>query len=121
MERSGSAIPPTLTNDNPAALSGATVTAAAGGVAATGPTQQPAPLQHQTSRDVLGGGNPFLNRRPTEDGSQPITATAGSLARSFFSRSSSQQAQEGPGGGPDDGEDTMKNLRKTFAGIFGDM
>jgi len=24
-------------------------------------------------------------------------------------------------GGPDDGEDTMKNLRKTFAGIFGDM
>uniref|UniRef100_A0A1I8IWG4 Synapsin_C domain-containing protein n=1 Tax=Macrostomum lignano TaxID=282301 RepID=A0A1I8IWG4_9PLAT len=27
----------------------------------------------------------------------------------------------GPGGGGEEGEDTMKNLRKTFAGIFGDM
>ena len=110
MERSSSAIPPALASDN----------AAATGAPGTAQASMIPPLQQQSSRDVLGGGNPFLNRRNTEDGSQPITATAGSLARSFFSRSSSQ-AQEGSGGGPDDGEDTMKNLRKTFAGIFGDM
>lgn len=86
---------------------------------ASGPASGPPPLQSQQSNSVLGGGNPFLNRRQTEDGTGQSASTAGSLARSFFSRSASQQAQEG---GPEpDGEDTMKNLRKTFAGIFGDM
>ncbi|EFX85031.1 hypothetical protein DAPPUDRAFT_314472 [Daphnia pulex] len=103
MERSSSAIPPALAGDDTGSV---------------GSASQPASLQQQSSRDVLGGGNPFLTRRGTEDGT-PVTA--GSLARSFFTRSSSQQAQEGSGGGTDDGEDTMKNLRKTFAGIFGDM
>lgn len=103
LERSASAVPPAAAPvDSPASsVSGA-----------TGAQPQ---LQQQPSRDVLGGGNPFLNRRPTDESGQPVTA--GSLARSLFSRSSSQ-AQDG---GPDDGEDTMKNLRKTFAGIFGDM
>ncbi|XP_046441849.1 synapsin-like [Daphnia pulex] len=103
MERSSSAIPPALAGDDTGSV---------------GSASQPTSLQQQSSRDVLGGGNPFLTRRGTEDGT-PVTA--GSLARSFFTRSSSQQAQEGSGGGTDDGEDTMKNLRKTFAGIFGDM
>lgn len=111
MERSSSAIPPSLAGDD-------SVPGVAGGAPALA-SQQSTPLQHQTSRDVLGGGNPFLTRRGTEDGTQSVSA--GSLARSFFTRSSSQQAQEGSVGGPDDGEDTMKNLRKTFAGIFGDM
>lgn len=111
MECSSSAIPPSLAGDD-------SVPGVAGGAPALA-SQQSTPLQHQTSRDVLGGGNPFLTRRGTEDGTQSVSA--GSLARSFFTRSSSQQAQEGSVGGPDDGEDTMKNLRKTFAGIFGDM
>lgn len=106
MERSASAVPP----------SGAQVDSPASSVSGA-PAGQPIgqQQQQQPSRDVLGGGNPFLNRRPTDESGQPVTA--GSLARSLFSRSSSQ-AQEG---GNDDGEDTMKNLRKTFAGIFGDM
>ena len=108
MERSNSAVPPVLAGDDSSSIGSASI------------TQQSTPQQQQSSRDVLGGGNPFLTRRGTEDGT-PLTA--GSLARSFFTRSSSQQAQEGSvgGGGTDDGEDTMKNLRKTFAGIFGDM
>jgi len=106
-ERSSSALPPSSMDDS--SMEGET--------AATAPSN---PVV-QTARDVLGGGNPFLSRRSTEDGTQG--SAAGNLARSFFSRSASQQQSEGgsSGGGPDDGEDTMKNLRKTFAGIFGDM
>ena len=76
---------------------------------------------------VLGGGNPFLNRRQTEDGGGSMASAAGNMARSFFTRSASQQGQQegsmagAAPGGEVDGEDTMKNLRKTFAGIFGDM
>jgi len=106
-ERSSSALPPSAMDES--SMDGEVPSAA---------PINPVP---QTSRDVLGGGNPFLSRRLTEDGTQG--SAAGNLARSFFSRSASQQQSEGGsgGGGPDDGEDTMKNLRKTFAGIFGDM
>lgn len=41
-------------------------------------------------------------------------------ARPAFGRQSSTSAQS-TGAPGEDSEDTMKNLRKTFAGIFGDM
>jgi len=66
-------------------------------------------------RDSQGGGG----RRDSQSGSTRTTSSTGS----FFQRQNSQQsnaASANPAGG-DDGEDTMKNLRKTFAGIFGDM
>ncbi|GBL73907.1 hypothetical protein AVEN_230851-1 [Araneus ventricosus] len=40
---------------------------------------------------------------------------------SLFRRDSQQADGEKSEKGPEDSEDTMRNLRKTFAGIFGDM
>lgn len=51
-------------------------------------------------------------RRATE----PSAVTETSRGPSMFGRQSSTATQNG-----EDTEDTMKNLRKTFAGIFGDM
>lgn len=47
-------------------------------------------------------------------------ASAASAARGVFHRQGSQ-SQSTTGIGGEDTDDTMKNLRKTFAGIFGDM
>ena len=46
--------------------------------------------------------------------------TLGQNPTQFFQRQNSTDFAPRPPSG-DDGEDTMKNLRKTFAGIFGDM
>lgn len=40
-----------------------------------------------------------------------------SMSTASRARPTAQQSS----GNPDDGDDTMKNLRKTFAGIFGDL
>lgn len=51
--------------------------------------------------------------RRTEDSAQS--------QRAAFGRQGSTTGSVGGPGGGEDTEDTMKNLRKTFAGIFGDM
>jgi hypothetical protein len=48
------------------------------------------------------------------------STTAGNPRGGFFRQNSNVSTSGGVGGG-EEGEDTMKNLRKTFAGIFGDM
>lgn len=63
-------------------------------------------------------------RRPVDDSSQSSQQSAQQQKGSLFGRQTSVTAStEGPTapGTGDDAEDTMKNLRKTFAGIFGDM
>lgn len=50
--------------------------------------------------------------------SAPSTGRQPDLPPRPFQRQGSQQQQQSVG---EDTEDTMKNLRKTFAGIFGDM
>ncbi|XP_021913970.1 synapsin isoform X3 [Zootermopsis nevadensis] len=63
--------------------------------------------QSSSVSSVTSGG-----RRATE----PSAVTEASRGPSMFGRQSSTATQNG-----EDTEDTMKNLRKTFAGIFGDM
>ncbi|XP_018494293.1 synapsin [Galendromus occidentalis] len=68
-----------------------------------------------------GDTNPFnAAAGAAEQASAAATAAASALTRgaaSLFRR----ESQSDKSGAPDDPEDTMGNLRKTFAGVFGDM
>uniref|UniRef100_A0A182KER9 Synapsin_C domain-containing protein n=1 Tax=Anopheles christyi TaxID=43041 RepID=A0A182KER9_9DIPT len=103
----------------------------------TSPTEDAPPVPIGTRPVPVGGGPPPIPERTTPG--------VGSIGRhgSFSSQSASQSssvsgvssasaarsgvgkglAAGGPGGPSvvEDAEDTMKNLRKTFAGIFGDI
>lgn len=70
------------------------------GQAPTQPKQSPGPSTNQRPGPSSSRGGDQASSRPSAP--RPTTKTGG-----------------GPGG--EDSEDTMKNLRKTFAGIFGDM
>ncbi|KAK2584475.1 hypothetical protein KPH14_006850 [Odynerus spinipes] len=85
---------------------GGSTTALAGDVSATDSHHQLQRRDSQASQSSTVSSAPSVGRRPEEP---PIS-------RVPFHRQGSQSQTQG-----EDTEDTMKNLRKTFAGIFGDM
>ncbi|XP_014209297.1 synapsin, partial [Copidosoma floridanum] len=80
-----------------------------------GPPDQHPPLQRRDSQasqsSTVSSGAPSVSRRQPDE-PPPVPPTS----RMPFQRQGSQS--QAPS---EDTEDTMKNLRKTFAGIFGDM
>lgn len=78
-------------------------------------------------------GQPLIKSQHNDPWSVPPSQTPMSQTSQFsstfntsMSGTSSTPSRPRPGaqqssGNPDDGDDTMKNLRKTFAGIFGDI
>ncbi|CAG2113658.1 unnamed protein product [Medioppia subpectinata] len=70
------------------------------------------PFSHQNA------GNVGVNQTPVVDNQQNVNQNQSQNRPTLFRRTS-QTGNEEPKG--DEGEDTMRNLRKTFAGIFGDM
>ncbi|XP_063842811.1 synapsin-like isoform X2 [Scylla paramamosain] len=95
------------------------------------PSQQRRDSQASQSSSMSGFSSASGTRRQVDDSSQSSQQSGQQQQKgSLFGRQTSVTAStEGSGvsgavpgtGGPDDTEDTMKNLRKTFAGIFGDM
>ncbi|XP_046384730.1 synapsin [Ischnura elegans] len=103
-------------------LSGTTSTAsigsastAAGGAGIIGSDASQQSLQRRDSQTSQTGSTGSARRQPST-GSEEVTGT-----RPIFGRQGSTTSAASIGGQGDDSEDTMKNLRKTFAGIFGDM
>ncbi|GFU45855.1 synapsin [Nephila pilipes] len=69
-------------------------------------------------------GLPPPPRRASQTSASDVAAAASrptGPGPSLFRRDSQQADGEKSEKGPEDSEDTMRNLRKTFAGIFGDM
>ncbi|CAL1280364.1 unnamed protein product [Larinioides sclopetarius] len=69
-------------------------------------------------------GLPPPPRRASQTSASDVAAAAArppGTGPSLFRRDSQQAEGEKSEKGPEDSEDTMRNLRKTFAGIFGDM
>ncbi|XP_076033214.1 synapsin isoform X4 [Oratosquilla oratoria] len=77
------------------------------------PNHQRRDSQASQSSSMSGFSSASGTRRPIEDMQPPQQQPA---KPNIFGRQTSVTNTEG-----DDTEDTMKNLRKTFAGIFGDM
>ncbi|XP_047740253.1 synapsin [Hyalella azteca] len=73
------------------------------------PNAQRRDSQASQSSSMSGFSSASSARRPEDQQSQPVKT-------GHFGRQTSATNEN-----PDDTEDTMKNLRKTFAGIFGDM
>lgn len=80
-------------------------------------SQAGSPTASQSS-SISGFSSASGTRRQVDEVSQSSQQSAGQKP-SLFGRQTSVTANEAATG--DDTEDTMKNLRKTFAGIFGDM
>ncbi|XP_073976738.1 synapsin [Rhodnius prolixus] len=87
--------------------------------------------EDDVSRDLPSGPSPQPRRDSQASQSSTVSSVSGvaggqtavppaTAARPAFGRQSSTSAQS-TGAPGEDSEDTMKNLRKTFAGIFGDM
>lgn len=92
------------------------------------PSQQRRDSQASQSSSMSGFSSASGTRRQVDDSSQSSQQSTQQQKGSLFGRQTSVTASTegsgvtGTGGGTgDDTEDTMKNLRKTFAGIFGDM
>lgn len=101
----------------------------------TGPVQDEEPPAIPARRDSLGKPNQTLFRRTIDvikirlylvsessvtshQSSQPTKTNLSRQGSIVAAPPPAQQQNKGP---LDDSEDTMKNLRKTFAGIFGEM
>ncbi|KAK4292017.1 hypothetical protein Pmani_035192 [Petrolisthes manimaculis] len=94
------------------------------------PSQQRRDSQASQSSSMSGFSSASGTRRQPDESSQSSQQSAPQQKPPIFGRQTSMTGTgptEGGGGGGggggtgDDTEDTMKNLRKTFAGIFGDM
>ncbi|XP_050686263.1 synapsin-like isoform X2 [Eriocheir sinensis] len=87
------------------------------------PNQQRRDSQASQSSSMSGFSSASGTRRPVDDSSQSSQQSAQQKGSLFGRQTSVTASTEGPTapGTGDDAEDTMKNLRKTFAGIFGDM
>ncbi|KAG8236719.1 hypothetical protein J437_LFUL014214, partial [Ladona fulva] len=101
-----------------ASSSGVTGSIATGGTASIPSDSSQQSLQRrdsQTSQTSIGG---TVRSRPSTGATDEVPVTS---TRPIFGRQGSTASATSIGGTGDDSEDTMKNLRKTFAGIFGDM
>ncbi|KAK8724928.1 hypothetical protein OTU49_010984 [Cherax quadricarinatus] len=88
------------------------------------PSQQRRDSQASQSSSISGFSSASGTRRQPDESSQSSQQSAQQKAPLFGRQTSLTTGATNDstvGGSGDDTEDTMKNLRKTFAGIFGDM
>ncbi|KAK5644941.1 hypothetical protein RI129_006241 [Pyrocoelia pectoralis] len=78
-------------------------------------SETPPPTSEHTSLSSIGRRDSQASQSSSVSSSAPSTGRLPDPPPRPFQRQGSQQASS------EDTEDTMKNLRKTFAGIFGDM
>lgn len=85
------------------------------------PVARPPPPQVEAAKVTFSENNPFLTSEPfppPPPEATSINATEEPTDRPVLTKRESQSAIEDI---KDEVDDTMRNLRKTFAGIFGDM